>query len=112
MIKHIEVKTYEAFDVSVTVKIDYDQKEISLVEQSGHIYPQEKKFEPKKWVFAHRGLEYMGGWENILMSMDLAIKEASKDLKDYIEQKAKEKADEVTDILVEASRIVKKRGQK
>lgn len=76
MTKHMEVVTLKHKEVSVTVSINYDLGEVSLVEQprrmgyNGNSYLMDSK----KWVFAGRGLEYMQGWLDILEAMRLAVK--------------------------------------
>lgn len=76
--KHLEIKTYIHKDVSVAVKIDYDKKEISLME-GGNLANH------KQWIFSKRGLEFMQGWQNILDAMKFAIKEATKELKAHVD---------------------------
>lgn len=68
MKKHIEIVTFEEQAVKVSVKIDYDKREISLVDQN---------FTDKKWIFAGRGLQYMQGWKDILKSMEYSIDKAT-----------------------------------
>lgn len=106
MIKHLEVKTYEYCDVRVTVKIDYNDSTISLVERELDNYVN------KKWVFVGRGLEYMNGWQTILDAMKYAIEESSKELKAYQDAKLKEKSDMVCEALDIATDIIKKKDDK
>lgn len=68
-------RVYTHKGISVAVDIDLVAKTLSLVEKNGN------NFSNKKWVFAQRGLEYMGGWCAILDAMKHAIQEASKELK-------------------------------
>src|SRR5580693_6821106 len=68
-------KVYTKHGISVVVEIDLVNRKMSLVEEKG-------KWQPKKWVFAERELEYMNGWMFILDAMKHAITEASKYLKD------------------------------
>jgi hypothetical protein len=102
--KHLEIKTYHAYDVNVTVKIDYDKSEISLIE---HI-----TYADKKWLFSSRGLEYMNGWLNVLESMKYAITEAKNELKKYQDDLQKERDSNVEAVLMEATKIVKKKSNK
>ena len=99
--KILEVYVFQHYDVKVGVKINYPKNSVSLVEVADTSLV-------KKWVFAERGIEYMGGWLQILEAMQEAVKDANKKLKEY--QKAKE--DFVTDVLMEATDIVKRKGQK
>ena len=71
MKRHMEINTYEHEGINVTVKIDYDQKQISLVDPNN-------KFKRKEYTFATRGLEYMHGWQRILDAMKNAVDEATK----------------------------------
>jgi len=110
--KHLEIKTYNAYDIDITIKIDYDKEEISLVEKEtdrSHLQGMPSpQYVNKSWVFVGRGLEYMQGWENILEAMKYAIKEASKELSSYLKEVQKEKEDEVCDVLDLATAMVKK----
>lgn len=72
--KNLEIKTIEHKGIKVTMKIDYDIGEASLVEMNGSGYGQ------KSWVFAKRGLGYMNGWLNVLEAMQVAVKECKKEL--------------------------------
>lgn len=112
MTKHIEIKTYEYGDVRVMVNINYDKQEISLIERDpngpGLLSPI---FKDKHYVFVKRGLEYMNGWRNVLTAMNYAIDEAEKELKDYIKLKEKEKHDLVTDVLMQATNMVKSKSE-
>jgi hypothetical protein len=106
MIKHLEVKTYEYCDVRVTVKIDYNDSTISLVERELDNYIN------KKWVFVGRGLEYMNGWQTILDAMKYAIEEATKELEQYKRDKMKEKEEDVMNALDIATDIIKNKNAK
>jgi hypothetical protein len=88
MIKHLEIKTYEYCGISVTVKIDYNDDTISLVERKLDNYVK------KEWIFINRGLEFMGSWIEILDAMKYAIEEAQKELEQYKRDKMKEKEDD------------------
>lgn len=80
MDKNLEIKTIEFNGIKVRVKIDYDLGIASLVEPDN---------QPKKWVFASRGLEYMNGWLNIIEAMTSAVKEIKKDLERDLAEKSK-----------------------
>lgn len=113
MIKHIEIKTYEFYDIRVMVEINYDTKQISLIERAVENHPN-YPFRIKKWVFTARGLEYMNGWRNVLTAMNYAIDEAEKELTEYLKMKEKENQDLVTDVLMKATDLVnqKRYGKK
>lgn len=112
MIKHVEVKTYTHKNINVTVTINYDRKHISLVESGNAPAGCSSRFTDKNYVFAKRGLEYMEGWRNILHAMEYAINSAENELKDYLAMKQKEKDDETTEILMQATKIVKNKNKK
>lgn len=101
MTKNIEIKTLETNGIKVTIKVDYDAGTVSLVERA----TSDIGYTPKKYLFANRGVEYMQGWLNVLEAQAEAIKVAKKDLED--EQKRKN--DFVTDVLIEATEMVKER---
>ena len=73
VMKHLEIKSYRYNDISIKVKIDFEDGTISLIEKDA----------PKQWVFAKRELEYMEGWRQILAAMENAINHAEKELTDY-----------------------------
>ena len=93
MIKNLEIITYEYRGIKVTVKIDYDNGLISLVEN------QNGEYKNKTWKFAKRSLSYMQGWKNILGAMEYAIKEAEKLLSEYENKKKEEKENELMTVL-------------
>jgi len=64
-------RVYRLDGISVIVKIDFKNKELSLVDRD---------LKRKQWLFAERGLEYMHGWQRILEAMQYAIGEATKEL--------------------------------
>lgn len=83
--KHLEIKTIAHKGVHVSVKIDYDKKQISLVEkQANGSYLQ------KSWCFYNREIEYMNGWIIVLEAMQVAVKEAKKELEDYLDKRTKQ----------------------
>ncbi len=81
--RHLEVRTHVHNGIRVKVQIDYDNGTISLIE-SGR--------EAKKWVFAHRQVEYMQGWHDILDAMKHAITCAENSLRVHQIGVEKEKA--------------------
>jgi len=70
-------ETYTHKGIPIHVEIDFFKEEISLIDTADH-------FKSKKWKFAHRGVEYMPGWQDILDAMKYAIDKATKKLDDYI----------------------------
>lgn len=62
-----EIRTIEHKGVKVSFKIDYDEGTATLVEK------MDGEWRQKKWLFAHRELEYMKGWQNILEAMSEAV---------------------------------------
>lgn len=76
------IRDYTYNKVTVTVKIDFDEEHISLVNGNGD-YP------PKNWLFAKRSLGYMAGWQAILDAMKYAISEAEKELREVVEEREK-----------------------
>lgn len=72
MDKHFEIRHYEKDGVKVIVQIDYDNEQISLVEHQrnvGKAMPVTQRYQPKKWMFVNREIEYMDGWRNILKTI-------------------------------------------
>ena len=86
MIKHLEVKTYEFYNIRVMVEINYDLKQISLVEKTSNCNYNDFSTKLKAYVFVRRGLEYMNGWRNVLSAINYAIDEAQKELEEYLKQ--------------------------
>lgn len=78
-------RVYEHKGIKVAVDIDLVKRELTLVEQP----TQGMQWQKKKWIFAERGLEYLGGWLLILDAMKFAVTEASKEL-----EAAKDRDDE------------------
>ncbi len=83
---HLTIKSYEHKGIKIAVKINYDNGEVSLVENN--VYDQ-RIWNDKHYVFAGRGLEYMKGWQNILDAMKYAITEATKELEKSLAEKSK-----------------------
>lgn len=94
MEKHLEIKSIQhpTNGIKVLVRIDYQHGLVSLVEQdaSGNT---EIKVSTKKWCFGNRTLEYMNGWLEIFEAMSHAVKEATRDLKEFEEFKKKQAED-------------------
>lgn len=87
--KYLEIKSYIQNGVRVVVKIDYQAKQISLVEVNDQSFPV--SYPEKKWVFSKREIEYMDGWIDILDAMKHAVKEAKKELQAYIDEEENQK---------------------
>lgn len=66
-------QAYTHKGITVVLEIDCEKKNITFVERDHN-----GKYKPKKWVFAERTREYLGGWILILDAMAYAIKEANK----------------------------------
>lgn len=67
-------------EVSVSVHINYVEGTISLVNYNP---ANPTDTQGKQWKFAHRELEYMRGWHDILDAMKSAITDATKRLEEY-----------------------------
>ena len=80
-------KMYEYNGIKVAVRINFKQKTISLVEDTG---PEQEKMKIKNWTFARRGLEYIQPWQRILTAMGYAIRDASAELQEYEDRLAQE----------------------
>lgn len=68
MSKNLEIRTIEHKGVKVTIRIDYDKGNASLMEYI------DNRWKPKRWLFTDRGLEYMNGWQDILEAMQESVK--------------------------------------
>ncbi len=105
---NLEIKTYTHKGVNVTVKIDYDREQISLVEKA---YPDRDwngEYANKKWVFAIREINYMDSWIVILDAMRHAIKEAKRSLEIYLEAQDLERKKNELDLSIELYKIGEK----
>jgi len=87
--KNQEIITIEHKEVKITVKIDYDYRQLSLVEQHGRDYV------PKKWMFAEREIEYTRSWLTILDAMQTAISHCNAKLEAHIEEQDKQAIERV-----------------
>ena len=86
--KNLEIRSIEHKGVKVTMRIDYDKGEATLVEYKGNHYGA------KNWLFAHRGLGYMNGWLTVLEAMAVAVKECKKELEFSLAQSSQFKENE------------------
>jgi hypothetical protein len=99
VIPKLEEKIYEHNGVRVGVRIDYVQKQLSLIE----FEQKNSRGTIKKWIFANRGVEYEQGWQRIFTAMGYAISEAKKELQDYIEVEEKEAIEFAAAVLEEGN---------
>jgi hypothetical protein len=74
MKQHLIKQTYQFIhnDISVYVRIDYRNDNISILECTDR---NKSTFKKKDFTFINRGVKYMQGWRDILE----AISEATKD---------------------------------
>jgi hypothetical protein len=86
---NLEIITIEHKEVKVTIKIDYDQGTLSLVENL------HERYADKKWFFAGRGLAHMNGWQNILEAMQMAVAEGKKRLESDLAEKSRFREDTI-----------------
>lgn len=89
MKKHIEIITITTNDIDVTIKVDYDEMKMSLVEKKGCSY------ETKTWMFAERSIEYKKGWDNILEAMGKAIEFGMGKLKEESDSRTLNTVDKI-----------------
>jgi len=80
MTKNISIVTIEHKRVKVSVKIDYDNMEVSLVEKV-----ENSNYKAKQFLFAKRGLEYMESWESVIEAQLVAIRYGRDELKKFKE---------------------------
>lgn len=85
MKKITETRTYTFNDINVTIRINYIENKISIVDPNNG-------YRDKQFIFCNRGVEYMNGWLNILEAMKSAIKEAKKDYEAELAEQTKLKA--------------------
>ena len=90
--KHLEIRSFEHEGIKVTVKIDYDARQISLVERDSD------KFKCKKWHFAGREIQYTKSWHRIFSAMSHAVKEGEKLLQVHIDKVTNNQLKSVMDL--------------
>ena len=95
MKKHIEIKTYSYGDIKVSVKTDYDKKEVSLVRAKNIMNGIPSDWEKMEYIFIGRGVEYRNGWLNVIRGIEYAINQAFDELQKYIDDTQKEKLESV-----------------
>jgi hypothetical protein len=95
--------------IKIFVKIDYSNNRIDIVEPE----PTRKgNFRKKDYTFINRGAEFMNSWLNILEALQFAIRSAKSKLEDYQKKIQDEKNDDVTQILLQATKIVENKNKK
>jgi hypothetical protein len=82
MSKNLEIRTITHKGIAVSIKIDYDKGEVSLVDQKDN-------YKGKQWLFTQRGLEYMNGWLDVLSAMTFAVEEGKKELEANLGEKSR-----------------------
>lgn len=90
--KNLEIRTIEHKGIKVSIKIDYDKGEASLVDALDN-------YKGKQWLFTKRGLEYMNGWQDILEAMQVAVKECKKELESNLGEKSRFKDEQIEAIV-------------
>ena len=106
MKKHTEVITVEHKDIAVTIHINYDKGELTLVENGNF-----GGFNKKSWVFANITLGYMNGWLNILDAMKYAIEYGKKQLEHDLAEKTKFAEKDIDEMRVALSKPKVKKGR-
>lgn len=80
-----ERTTFEHNGISLKVAIDYEKGSVSFLDHDN---------KPKRFLFADRGREHLGGWVKILEAMIEATKWADEKLKERDGQEVDKKLDE------------------
>lgn len=88
--KHIEIKTITHNNIGITVKINYDKQEISIVERKQKSGLSVHTWQDKHFIFSGRSIGYVKGWGNILDAIKNAMETAHKELKEFVDKKEKE----------------------
>ncbi len=86
------IKTIEHKGITVSYKIDFDLRTLSLVEKNG------KNWQTKQWVFPERTPEYLNSWINIMEAMQEAVIQAKLELDAHIEKET----DELTEKIIKS----------
>lgn len=93
MKKNLEIKTIEHKGIHVSIKINYDTGEASLVDRGSD-------YKAKQWLFKNQTLPYMNSWLNILEAMQVAVKECKKELEFSLAQSSRIKEEKIVDALI------------
>lgn len=101
----LTIKKYEFSDgTTLYVRIDFENDQVALVNRSGTHggtkYGTKTKYEPAKFLFAGRSIDYMNGWINILSAMQYAIKDARDELAKWQKAQKDKKTKRIIDIMV------------
>lgn len=106
MKQHKQIEIYEFIHKGITilVKIDYLNNEISFL-STKHLSIDIN--DPKHFVFAKRGVEYMNGWLTILE----ALQEATKDAKKKYEANLAEESSFKSEKIIEKFGFKKTKGK-
>lgn len=91
MTKNLEIKTIEHEGIKVSIAIDYDRGEATLVE----LDDRKTTYVPKKWLFSNRTLDYMNGWLRILRAQIAAVEEGKRLLEADLAEKSRLKEEAV-----------------
>jgi len=96
--EHKIKETYEFIHngISVFVRIDYFNNQISILECTNKLRAE---FRKKELVFIGRGVEYMNGWLNILEAHKEAIKDAKKKYEANLALESKFREDKIVELL-------------
>ena len=89
---NLTIKTIEHKGITVSYKIDFDCKTVSLVERSGN------DWKDKHWVFPDRTPDYLSSWLNIMEAMQEAVRQAKLELDAHIEKET----DELTEKIIKS----------
>lgn len=108
--KHLEIITITHKSTNVDVKIDYDNKQISFVERQTPT--NQSVWNPKPWIFAKRGPEYVNGWLEVLEAMKVATLFAKKALEDHIKEEEKAHIDHLIALEGAEKQLVKSKKNK
>lgn len=79
MTNNLTIKTIKHKGIKISYKIDFDKREISLVEKNN------QNWQARQFVFKEGGLEYITGWNNLLEAIQEALAIAKKELDEKIE---------------------------
>jgi hypothetical protein len=60
--------------VLIRAHINYVTEEVSFIDIDG---------KPSKYVFANRGIQYLGGWVQVFRALEAVTRECDKRLRDY-----------------------------
>jgi len=91
MTKNLEIKTIEHEGIKVSIAINYDKGEATLVEQDD----KKTTYVPKKWLFSTRTLDYMNDWLRILRAQIAAVEECKRLLEADLAEKSRLKEEPV-----------------